>query len=96
MYVECQRQTVFESRVKETLPAVAAFVEERVKELNEKIYISPSDQNRNLYAVGNTNEAVQCRALAQARVAALERCGFETRVNLSDTMEQRVAESNTW
>ena len=96
MYVECQRQTVFESRVKETLPAVAAFVEERVKELNEKIYISPSDQNRNLYAVGNTNEAVQCRAIAQAMVAALERCGFETRVNLSDTMEQRVAESNTW
>jgi len=62
----------------------------------KKIYISPSDQDGNRYAVGNTNEAEQCRKIALAFSDALERCGFETRVNLSGTMEQRVAESNGW
>ena len=61
-----------------------------------KIYISPSDQDRNLYAAGNTNEAEQCRAIALRFAEALERCGFETRANLADAMEQRVAESNVW
>ena len=27
----------------------------------KKIYFSPSDQTRNTYAAGNTNEAAQCR-----------------------------------
>lgn len=42
-----------------------------------KIYISPSDQVSNTYAVGNTNEAVQCRAIAQYLDAALKRCGID-------------------
>lgn len=62
----------------------------------KKIYVSPSDQTENLYAVGNTNEAVQCRKIAVALVEALKRCGFEAMTNLTDGMEARVRESNKW
>ncbi len=65
----------------------------------KKIYISPSDQVENLYAVGNTNEAVQCRKIALALAEALKRCGLEARTNTADggqAMYDRVKESNTW
>ena len=62
----------------------------------KKIYISPSDQTGNLYAVGNTNEAVQCRKIAEYVVAALKRCGFEALTNTKQEMEDRVIESNNW
>lgn len=58
------------------------------------IYLSPSDQDGNAYAYGNTNEAVQCRRIADACEVALERCGFRVVNNQVDTMEDRVAESN--
>lgn len=68
--------------------------------MSKKIYLSPSDQRSNTYAVGNTNEAVQCRRIATAAVTALERCGFEARTNTTwngdDAMEKRVSESNAW
>lgn len=44
--------------------------------MSKKIYISQSDQTENRYAVGNTNEAEQCRKITSALVEALERCGF--------------------
>ncbi len=65
----------------------------------KKIYISPSDQIENIYAVGDTNEAVQCRKIALATVAALKRCGFEAMTNTTDggsAMYERVRESNQW
>lgn len=62
----------------------------------KKIYLSPSDQVKNLYAGGRTNEAVQCRAIALALADALERCGFQAAANLAASMEERVAESNRW
>lgn len=65
----------------------------------KKIYLSPSDQVRNLYAYGKTNEAVQCRKIASSCKKALERCGFEVRTNFDDgsnAMYARVAESNAW
>ena len=62
----------------------------------KKIYLSPSDQNGNRYAYGDTNEMVQCQRIADACEAALERCGFEVINNKTDTMEERVAESNAW
>lgn len=62
----------------------------------KRIYVSPSDQDGNLYAVGNTNEMVQCQKISTALVAALKRCGFEAMDNQKDTMEERVAESNRW
>lgn len=64
-----------------------------------KIYISPSDQVRNLYSYGGTNEAAQCRKIAAACKSALERCGFEVRTNFADgsnAMYERVRESNAW
>lgn len=62
----------------------------------KRIYLSPSDQDGNLYASGNTNEAVQCRRIANACEAALKRCGFEVINNQTATMEGRVEESNAW
>lgn len=62
----------------------------------KRIYISPSDQDGNLYAAGGTNEMVQCRRISNVLVAALKRCGFEAMDNQVDTMEERVAESNRW
>ena len=62
----------------------------------KRIYVSPSDQDANLYAVGNTNEMLQCRKISRALVAALKRCGFEAMENQTDTMEERVEESNRW
>ena len=41
----------------------------------KKVYLSPSDQTKNLYAYGNTNEAVQCGKIAEATKKALERNG---------------------
>jgi len=62
----------------------------------QKVYISPSDQVKNTYAAGNTTEAIQCRAIAQLLVAALNRCGFDAITNVTDGMYERVAESNDW
>lgn len=65
----------------------------------KKIYLSPSDQVRNIYAYGNTNEAAQCRKIADACKTALERSGFAVRTNFDDgtnAMYTRVAESNAW
>ena len=62
----------------------------------EKVYVSPSSQTDNKYAVGNTNEAVQCRKIAVSLVEALERCGFDAMTNTTGDMYQRTAESNKW
>ena len=62
----------------------------------KKIYISPSDQTRNTYAYGNTNEAAQCRKISVCLVEALIRCGFEAKTNTTDGMYERVRESNEW
>lgn len=62
----------------------------------KKIYLSPSNQTENKYAYGNTNEAVQCRKIADAAEAALKRCGFEVKNNKTGSMEARVSESDKW
>ena len=61
-----------------------------------KIYLSPSDQTANKYAYGGTNEAVQCRRIADALEKALKRCGFAVKNNKTDSMQARVKESNDW
>ena len=60
----------------------------------KKVYLSPSDQRRNTYAVGNTTEDMQCGRIAAACKAALERSGVEVMVGQYDTMANRVAASN--
>lgn len=62
--------------------------------MEEIVYLSPSDQDGNAYAYGNTNEMVQCCRIADACEVALKRCGFKVYNNQTDTMEERVAESN--
>lgn len=60
----------------------------------KRVYLSPSDQRRNTYAVGSTTEDVQCGRIAAACKAALERSGVEVMVGQYDTMADRVAASN--
>jgi N-acetylmuramoyl-L-alanine amidase len=62
--------------------------------MNERIYISPSSQPTNTYAVGNTNEQEQCRKIASALEKELDSRDFIAKAGLSGTMYTRVAESN--
>ena len=63
----------------------------------KKIYLSPSNQSRNTYAVGGTNEMAQCDKIAAATATALRRCGFEVKVGKSgDTMQNRCTESDSF
>ncbi len=63
--------------------------------MSKRIYLSPSNQNRNAYATGNTTEMAQCDKIANATASALKRCGFDVRVGKSgDTMENRCNESD--
>lgn len=68
--------------------------------MSKKIYFSPSDQTRNTYAVGNTNEAAQCRQIALYAVEAAKRCGFEALTDTTsggdDAMMGRIQQSNDW
>lgn len=60
----------------------------------KRIYISPSSQPDNAYAVGGTNEQEQCRKIAAALKTELDRCGFWSYAGLSGTMYTRAAESD--
>lgn len=63
----------------------------------KKIYLSPSNQNGNTYATGNTNEMVQCNKIAKAAEAALKRCGFAVkRAPQGQNMTVSINESNSW
>lgn len=62
--------------------------------MSKKIYISPSSQPANTYAVGNTNEQEQCRKIAAALEKELDRCGFNSKAGLTGSMYTRVRESN--
>ena len=64
--------------------------------MSKKIYVSPSDQIRNEYAAGNTNEKEQCHKITSALLVALKRCGFQAKTNYVASMADRVKESNEW
>ncbi len=61
-----------------------------------KVFLSPSDQVKNTYAAGNTNEAAQCGRIAQAAKAALERCGFEVGLVQYEPMSSKCAKSDAF
>lgn len=61
-----------------------------------KIYLSPSSQEDNVYAYGNTTEEAQCRRISAACAVALKRCGFEVKDGNYDDMYARVEDSNAW
>ena len=62
----------------------------------KKIYISPSNQNFNTYATGNTNEKAQCHKIAKACVNYLKKAGFNVMCTYDDDMYKRVNESNAF
>lgn len=63
----------------------------------KKIYLSPSNQNENMYAYGNTNEMEQCNRIADAAKAALERCGFTVKkAKKGQAMQTSINESNLY
>lgn len=62
-----------------------------------KIYISPSNQDGNLYAYGGTNECEQCNRIADYAKKALERCGFTVKkAPKGQNMNVSIDESNSW
>lgn len=62
-----------------------------------KIYLSPSMQDYNRYAAGNTTEMRQCSRIAESAEVALRRNGFEVkRAPMGQSAEENVAESNAW
>lgn len=62
----------------------------------KKIYLSPSEQPKNLYAYGNTNEKEQCCKIAAYAEAALKRNGFEVITGKSTSLVDRCNEANKW
>lgn len=62
----------------------------------KKIFISPSNQNGNAYAYGNTREDEQCGRIGKALEVALKRCGFETKLEQYLTATQRCKDSDAW
>ena len=65
--------------------------------MTKKIYLSPSNQDGNLYAWGNTNEMVQCNRIAEAAKKALLRCGFIVKkAPEGQAMRKSIDESNAW
>lgn len=62
----------------------------------KKVYLSPSDQTKNKYAYGNTNEAVQCGRIAKATKKALERNGIQVKIGHRISMAKKCAQSDAF
>lgn len=63
----------------------------------KKIYLSPSNQNGNLYKTGNTNEMEQCNKIAAAAEKHLKRNGYSVkRAPKGQDMNKSISESNAW
>ena len=63
----------------------------------KKIYLSPSNQDGNKYATGNTNEMVQCNRIAVSAEYHLKRHGFEVKkAPEGQNMWTSINESNSW
>lgn len=62
--------------------------------MSKKIFLSPSDQTGNAYAVGDTAEDVVCGKLALAAKTALVRNGFKVDMAQYTTMSQKCAASD--
>lgn len=65
--------------------------------MSKKIYLSPSNQNQNMYAYGGTNECDVCNKIADATKLALERNGFTVKkAPKGQDMYVSIKESNDW
>ena len=70
------------------------IIMKRVIILAKKIYISPSNQEANLYATGGTNEKEQCYKIARSCYNFLKAQGFSVKCTYNENMYERVRESN--
>lgn len=62
-----------------------------------KIYLSPSNQDANTYATGDTNEMIQCNKIAESVKYHLERHNFEVKkAPQGQDMWVSINESNSW
>lgn len=61
-----------------------------------KVYLSPSNQTDNVYAYGNTTEAVQCGKIGEACKAALERSGVTVKLGHMPSMQEKCKESDAF
>lgn len=65
--------------------------------MSTKIYLSPSNQDANIYAAGNTNEMIQCNKIAEAAKKYLEKHGFDVKkAAQGQNMWTSINESNAW
>jgi N-acetylmuramoyl-L-alanine amidase len=62
----------------------------------KKIYLSPSDQPKNEYAYGNTNEKAVCCEISAFAEQALKRNGFEVITGTSTSLGTRCSEADKW
>ena len=88
----------YKKRVMPTSGTWAIFHPSYGKEeaMEKKVYLSPSNQKSNTYAVGNTTEDVQCGKIAAACKTALERSGVKVMVGQYDTMANRCKASDNF
>ena len=62
-----------------------------------KVYISPSEQEHNIYAFGGYTEEEICHRIGNLVQLALYRCGIETKkAPYGQHMEESIAESNAY
>lgn len=60
-----------------------------------KVYLSPSNQHSNRYALSDTNEREQCYAIAKLLASKLKEIGIESVLpTIDSSMYDRVAEAN--
>lgn len=64
--------------------------------MSKRIFLSPSNQTDNAYSYGNTTEAVQCGKIAEAAKNALERCGFEVKIDHMSSTREKSSNSDSW
>ena len=77
--------------------AVSSFDKEESRFSHIRIYLSPSNQYANHYAVGGTTEMEQCDLIAQKTAEKLKKLGFTVMVGQSGTtLKSRCDESNAF
>lgn len=61
-----------------------------------KVFLSPSNQDDNPYAVGDTTEARECGHIADFCGIALDRSGVDVMIRHMDSMAAKSAAANAW
>lgn len=77
--------------------ALSTFGKAESRFSDVRIYLSPSNQFSNYYAIGDTSEMEQCDKIAAQTAEKLKKLGFTVMVGQSgDTLENRCAESDAF